>query len=180
MPLVGGTRPSLRSEKVLDCITDRHLGLHALQRIRLAMYRARNDPARMHLLRHPMQVFLNQALLDLETVLFSYLDQHPDLYLAGEALAGMASPPAPGHYGHPIFKKPPSIAINAAVPPMLSEADDCKVELGAVVKRSKPANRRGDPFWSLPNYIRLLGRRAWAKARAKGEQICAALRLAKL
>lgn len=164
---IGRWNAALRSEKVLDGITENHHGLQAIQRIRLALFRARNDPARMHLLRHPMHVFLSRSLKDLEVAVSSYLDRHPELYLSGEALAGMAPAPASGHYAHPIFKRPPSIAKDVTAQSSLPRPTDLKVDAKAPSDPNKSGADRGHTFWALLVTIHRLAKRAWAAAGSK-------------
>lgn len=107
---LGRWNSALRGIKSLDEITNRHHGWQAVQRIRVALARAKNDPMHTSRIRHPMHQFIAEALQALDKGLERHLQAHPDLLMSGEELVGMAPLLPSEHFKHPLFKKPPSIS----------------------------------------------------------------------
>lgn len=107
--VIGRWASSLRKEKQIEGVTEKHQAWHHIQRVRVSMQRAQNDPALQNKLKHRINLFLHEALLAWDNALAAHFAKHPEDLMTPDEYAGMEVAPTPGSVDDlPIFKKPPS------------------------------------------------------------------------
>lgn len=107
--VTGRWAASLRGQKQIEGITERHQAWEHIQRLRYAMERATNDPMLQNKLKYRINMFLHEALLAWDNALSAHFNAHPEDLMTPDEYAGMEKAPSPQSVDDiAIFKRPPS------------------------------------------------------------------------
>jgi hypothetical protein len=132
---VGRWASSIRSEKQIDGVTQQHQAWEFIQRVRVSMGRAANDPALQGLLKRRINRFLHEALLAWDNAMAKHFAAHPEDLMTPDEYAGMIPvPESKDIEALPIFKKPPKPA-----PKPTAQVEDTNEAMSAAPTAPRPA-----------------------------------------